>query len=391
MQNRTLTCLAPALAAALLLTACGGKSGAPAQGGPTGGMPPAEVGYIVAQPADVSFNAEAAGRLTPYRTADVRARVPGIVQRRLYDEGSDVKAGQVLFRIDPSQLEADSSAAMASLARAKAEAANASASAARARKLAPGKFISKNDLDAALAAERSANAAVQQAQAAVRGAQINQGYATVRAPISGRAGIQQVTEGALVGQGTATLLTTIDQIDPLYIEFSVVGNELTRLRQNSDGNGSSVITVYLPDGSEYAHKAKLDYAGNVVNPATGAVQLRAILPNPERILMPGTFVTVRASLAEQKGAFRIPQTAIQRDAQGPFVLVVDAQGKAARKGLPEGRQEGADYIVESGLAPGDKVIVSGLQRIQQPGQPVKGVPADAPKPGAASAPAAKQG
>ncbi|QYR53859.1 efflux RND transporter periplasmic adaptor subunit [Lysobacter soyae] len=348
-------------------------------------MPAAEVGYIVAQPADISFKAEAAGRLTPYRSADVRARVPGIVQRRLYDEGSDVRAGQVLFRIDPAQLQADSSAAQAALARAQAEAANATANAARARKLAPGKFISKNDLDAALAAERSANAAVQQARAALQGAQINQGYATVRAPISGRAGIQQVTEGALVGQGTATLLTTVDQIDPLYVEFSVGGNELTRLRQAGDGGGSSDITVILPDGSAYAHTAKLDYAGNVVNPATGAVKLRAVVPNPERLLMPGTFVTVRASLAEQKGAFRIPQTAVLRDAQGPYVLVVDAQGKAARKGLPEGRQEGADYIVDGGLAAGDKVIVSGLQRVQQPGQPVKGVPADAPKP------AAKQG
>lgn len=394
MPNRTSMCFAPALAAAMLLSACGGKSEAPGQGaGPGGAMPPAEVGYIVAQPADIVVKAEAAGRLTPYRSADVRARIPGIVQRRLYDEGSDVQVGQVLFRIDPAQLQADSSAAQAALARAQAEAANASASAARARKLAPGKFISRNDLDAALAAERSAKAAVQQAQAALRGAQINQSYATVRAPISGRAGIQQVTEGALVGQGTATLLTTVDQIDPLYVEFSVGGNELTRLRQSGDQGGSSEISVVLPNGSVFAHKGKLDYTGNVVNPATGAVQLRAVVPNPERLLMPGTFVTVRAELAEQKGAFRIPQTAVLRDAQGPYVLVVDSQSKATRKGLPEGRQEGADYIVESGLASGDKVIVSGLQRIQQPGQPVKGVPADAPKAAAAAAPAAtaKQG
>lgn len=392
MPNRTPKCFVPALAAVLLLSACGGKSDAPAQGGaPGGAMPPAEVGYIIAQPSDIAFKAEAAGRLTPYRSADVRARVPGIVQRRLYDEGSDVREGQVLFRIDPSQLQADSSAAQAALARAQAEAANAAANATRARKLAPGKFISKNDLDAALAAERSANAAVQQAQAALRGAQISQGYATVRAPISGRAGIQQVTEGALVGQGTATLLTTIDQVDPLYVEFSVSGNELTRLRQSGDGGGSNEITVILPDGTEFAHKAKLDYAGNVVNPATGAVKLRAVVPNPERVLMPGTFVTVRASLAEQKGAYRIPQTAVLRDAQGPYVLVVDAQGKAIRKGLPEGRQEGSDYIVDSGVAPGDKVIVSGLQRVQQPGQPVKGVPADAPKTEAGASAAAKQG
>lgn len=375
---------------ATALAACSSKQGGgPGQGGQ---MPPPEVGYVVMQPADVAVEAQSSGRLAAYRSSDVRARVAGVVQRRLYTEGSDVKAGQALFQIDPAPLRAATASAQAALASAQATAANAHAAADRARGLAPGKFISKADLDNALAAERSANAAVKQAQAAVATASINEGYASVRAPIGGRAGIAQVTEGALVGQGSATLLATVDQIDPLYIEFSVGVNDLTKLRElSAQGGGSREVDVLLPDGSTFDHKARLDFSGSVVDPATGAVKLRAVLPNPQHLLMPGTFVTVKATLAEQQGAYRIPQVAILRDGQGPYVLVVGSDNKAARKGLPEGRQQGSDFIVPGGLSPGDKVIVSGIQRVQQPGQEVKGVPADA-KPAAAPAAApAKQG
>ena len=258
-------------------------------------------------------------------------------------------------------------------------------------RLAQQRLLGLEAADHALAAERSANAAVQQAQAALKSAQINQGYASVRAPIAGRAGIAQVTEGALVGQGTATLLTTVDQIDPLYIELSVGVNDLTKLRElSAQGGGSRQVDVILPDGSMFDQKARLDFSGSVVDPATGAVKLRALLPNPQHLLMPGTFVTVKATLAEQQGAYRVPQVAILRDQQGPYVLVVGNDGKAARKGLPDGRQQGSDFVVSGGLSPGDKVIVSGIQRVQQPGQEVKGVPADA-KPAAPAAAPAKQG
>jgi membrane fusion protein (multidrug efflux system) len=214
---------------------------------------------------------------------------------------------------------------------------------------------------------------VQQAKAGVETSRLNRGYATVRAPISGRAGKQQVTEGALVGQGDATLLTTIDQIDPLYVDFSMGVEQMAQVRQLDDGSGQRQVQVLLPDGSVYAHPGILDFSGDVVDPATGAVALRARVPNPEHQLLPGTFVSVRATLGEQRAAYRVPQVAVQRDAQGAFVLVVGNDGKVARKTVTTDRQDGADWIVGSGLADGDKVIVSGLQRAQ-PGQPAKAVP-----------------
>lgn len=333
-------------------------------------MPTPEVGVVTLQATTVSLQQELSGRLSPFRSADVRARVAGIVQRRLYEEGSDVGQGQALFQIDPATLQASLSAAQAGLASAQANAANAHSTAARARQLAPAKYISATDLDNALATERSASAAVQQAQATVQAARINLGYATVRAPIAGRAGQQQVTEGALVGEGGATLLTTVDQIDPLYVEFSIGVDDLAKLRTLADGSGAREIKVKLADGSFYAQPGTLDFAGNVVDPATGAVSMRARLPNPDHRLLPGTFVTVQASLGEQRDAYRVPQVAVQRDAEGAYVLVIGQDGKVARKGITASLMQGSDWIVTDGIAPGDQVIVSGLQRVQ-PGQAAK--------------------
>jgi len=369
------------------LTACG-KSQEPGPGGPGGQMPPPEVGVITAQASQVPLQQQLVGRLAPFRSADVRARVPGVLQRRVYEEGSDVREGQVLFLIDPAQLQAALGQSEASLAQAQATYANAKSAADRARQLLPQKFISKSDYDNAIAAERSAGAAVQQAKAGVETARINRGYATVRAPISGRAGKQQVTEGALVGQGDATLLTTVDQIDPLYVDFSMSVEQLAQVRQLDDGSGHRDVQVLLPDGSVYAHPGTLDFSGDVVDPATGAIALRARVPNPERQLLPGTFVSVKATLGEQKAAYRVPQVALQRDVQGAYVLVVGKDGKVARKNVTTSGLDGADWIVSNGLANGDQVIVSGLQRAQ-PGQPAKAVPmpaaGDAKKPAAAPA------
>jgi membrane fusion protein, multidrug efflux system len=371
----------------LLVAGCG--KGQPEGAGAGGGMPPPEVGVLALQPTSVPLVKELVGRLAPYRSADVRARVPGIVQRRVYEEGSDVAKGQVLFLIDPAQLKAALGQAEAAQATAQANYANAHAAAARARTLAPGKFISQADLDNALAAERSAAASLQAGKAAVDAARINLGYATVRAPISGRAGKQQVTEGALVGQNDATLLTTVDQVDPLYVDFSMSVEQLAQVRQLDDGSGQRQVQVLLPDGSAYAHPGLLDFSGDVVDPATGAVALRARVPNPEHRLLPGTFVSVKATLGEQREAYRVPQVAVQRDAQGAYVLVVGKDGKVARKAITTERLEGADWVVSRGVAPGDQVIVSGLQRAQ-PGQPAKAVPWTPEKPvAAASAPAAK--
>jgi membrane fusion protein (multidrug efflux system) len=366
----------------LMLSACGG--GDQPQGATP---PPPEVGVVTVQPAVVPVQMDLVGRLAPFRSADVRARVPGVLQKRVYEEGSDVREGQVLFQIEPSQLQAATGQAQAALAAAQASYANAKVAADRARQLAPQKFVSQSDLDNAQAAERSAAAAVKQAQAALANARINLGYATVRAPISGRAGKQQVTEGALVGEGTATLLTTVDQIDPLYVNFSLGVTELQQIRSTRSNAGAIEVQVILPDGTPYAHTGRLDFAGDVVDPATGAIALRARVPNSDKTLLPGTYVTLKATLGQQPNAFRVPQAALQRDAAGAYLLVVGSDGKVVRKDVTADRQQGPDWIISKGLAAGDRVIVSGLQRAQ-PGQPVKAVPADAKASAEAKMPAA---
>lgn len=372
---------------ALSLLAAAGCSKKQGADGAAGGqqMPPPEVGIVTLQPATIPLQRDLVGRLSAFRSADVRARVPGVLQRRVYEEGSDVRKGEVLFLIDPAPLQAALGQAKAAQATAQANYANAKSAADRARRLLPQKYISQSDYDNAIAAERSAAAALQAGRAAVDAAEINLGYATVRSPIEGRAGRQQVTEGALVGQGEPTLLTTVDQIDPLYVDFSVSAEELAAARRASDGSSSREVRVTLPDGSVYAHPGTLDFTADVVDPSTGAVALRARLPNPGHELLPGTFVKLRATLSEQRAAYRIPQTAVQRDAQGAYVLVVDQAGKAQRKNIDASVMDGSDWIVASGVAPGDRVIVSGLQRVMQPGQPVTAKPAEAARQDAAKA------
>ena len=388
--------LAFAGAILLVLSACGKGGGEAGPGGPGGAMPPPEVGVVVAKAGDVALQQDMVGRLAAYRSADVRARVPGVVQKRVYEEGSDVREGQVLFVIDPAPLRAELGQAKAALAQAQASYANAKASADRARQLLPQKFISKSDYDNALAAERSAAAAVQAGKASVDSAQINLGYATVRSPIAGRAGKQQVTEGALVGQGDATLLTTVDQIDPLYVNFSMSVSELDQVRRlQAGGGGSSQVQVLLPDGTPYSRMGTLDFSGNVVDPATGSVALRARIPNPDKQLLPGTYVTLKATLGQVSNAFLVPQAAVQRDAKSAYVLVVGQDGKVARKDIDADRSQGSNWIVTKGLAGGEQIIVSGLQKAQ-PGQPAKASPWQPPgaqpaagKPGAAAPEAAQ--
>ncbi|HRO28480.1 MAG TPA: efflux RND transporter periplasmic adaptor subunit, partial [Luteimonas sp.] len=325
-----------------------------------------------------------------FRSADVRARVPGVLEKRVYTEGSDVKEGEVLFRIDPATLQAALGTAQASLAQAQASHANAKANADRARRLAPDNFVSKSDLDNALATERSTAAAVQAGRAAVDAAQINLGYATVRAPIAGRAGKQRVTEGALVGQGEATLLTTVDQIDPLYANFSIGVGELEQIRraQAGAGEGESSVEVLLADGSAYAHAGTLDFSGDIVDPATGAISMRALVPNPDGRLLPGTYVTLRAELGLLQGVFALPQAAVQRDASGAYVMVVGGDGNVVRKDVVLDHAQGGNWIVSGGLASGDQVIVSGLQKVKAgaPARPVPSTPA-----GSGAQPPATQG
>lgn len=367
--------VAMGLALALVVAGCSKDEAGPGGPGGAGGqMPPPEVGVVTLQAGDVGLTKDLVGRLAPYRSADVRARVAGVLQKRVYEEGSDVRKDQLLFVIDPAPLQAALSQSQGALAQAQATYVNAKAAADRARTLLPQKFISQADYDSALAAERTGAAAVQAAKAAVDAAQINLGYASVRAPIAGRAGQQQVTEGALVGQGSTTLLTTVDQIDPLYVNFSLSVSELDQVRKAQAGQGGDAqVEVVLPDGTAYAHKGSLDFSGDVVDPATGAISLRARVPNPDHRLLPGTYVTIKATLGQQRGVFLVPQQAVQRDPKGAYVLVVGDDGKVARKDVAADQAQGTNWVVGSGVAAGDRVIVSGLQKAQ-PGQPAKAVP-----------------
>jgi membrane fusion protein (multidrug efflux system) len=342
--------------------------------------PPPEVGVVKATPQSVPLQRDLVGRLAPFRSSDVRARVPGVLVKRVYREGSDVKEGQVLFQIDPAPLQASLSGAQANLASAQATYANAKIAADRARQLAPQKFVSQSDLDNAQAAERNAAAAVQQAQASVASARINLSYTNVTAPISGRAGKQQVTEGALVGQTDATLLTTVDQIDPLYVNFSLGVTELEALRRAQSkggveltGAGDAKVQVVLSDGTAYDQLGTLDFSDVVADPATGAVSLRASVPNPNQVLLPGMFVTLKATLGERKNAFLIPQDAVLRDAAGAYVYVIGADGKVARKTVTAENPGNGNWVVTSGLAANDQVIVSGVQKVQA-GAPAKPTP-----------------
>lgn len=362
--------------------------------------PPPEVGVVSAQPQDVPLVQDQVGRLSAYRTADVRARVPGILLHRLYEEGTDVKAGQPLFKIDPQPLKAELDQQTAQLASARASAANAKAQADRARGLIGKNYVSRQDLDTAEANERTANAAVKQGEAAVQAAKINLGFTDVVSPIDGRAGQQQVTEGALVGQNETTLLTQVDQIDQLYVNFSMSVNDLDTMRRAAAAGAAtlsdttkSTVTIQLPDGSDYSEKGQLDFSSATVNPQTGTVNLRAKLANPDMRLLPGQFVTVKADLGSLHNVFLVPQAAVLRDANSAYVMVVgeghmkDPQtgqdktvpSAAVRRPIEADRISGENWVVTGGLKPGDQIIVQGLPKARE-NAPVKASPAAATAP-----------
>ncbi|HEY9131897.1 MAG TPA: efflux RND transporter periplasmic adaptor subunit [Dyella sp.] len=365
----------PVLCLSLLaLAACGKKDQAPPQ------APPPEVGVIKAQTQSTPLTEELVGRLSPYRSADVRARVPGVLLKRTYTEGANVKEGQVMFQIDPAPLKAVLANAQGNLAQQVATYTNNKIAAQRARELAPKGYISKSDLDNAEAAERNAAAAVQAARANVESAKINLGFTSVTAPISGRSNQQQVTEGALVGQSDTTLLTTVDQIDKLYVNFTMSVADLDRLRGAASkgdvtlaGQDKTTVQVTLPDGSRYQPDALLDFSSTTVNPTTGAVNLRAVVQNPDQRLLPGQYVTLTANLGEQHNVFLIPQQGILRDVSGAYALIVGADGKVVRKGVTANNMSNGNWIVTGGLTAGDQVIVSGVQAVQ-PGAPAKASP-----------------
>jgi membrane fusion protein (multidrug efflux system) len=368
---------------AALLTGCG--PGATAPGGPAGGMPPAEVGVVTVTPGDVGLVTELPGRLEASRVAQVRARATGIVQKRLFVEGSDVKMGQALFEIDASPYKATFDSAQASLAKAEANLMQASAQAERYKPLAEAKAISQQEYLNAQAAGKQAEADVAVGKAAVQSARINLNYATVTAPISGRIGRSLVTEGALVGQGEATPLALIQQIDPMYVNFTQSAAEVMKLRRAMDGGqlkragGSNTASVrlVLEDGSEYARAGKLLFSDLTVDASSGQITLRAEVPNPGGTLLPGLYVRVRLEQAKVGNAITLPQQAVTRSPQGDSVMVVGPDGKVGPRSVKVGNQQGGQWVILDGLKSGEQVMVDGFQKLRGEA-PVKPVPWQAP-------------
>ena len=354
--------------------------------------PPAEVGVVTVTQGDVGLVTELPGRLEASRIAQVRARAAGILQKRLFREGSDVKAGQALFTIDSAPYAAALASARAGQARAEANLAQATALAQRYRPLVEANAISKQEYANAVAAQKTAEADVAVGKASVQTAGINLGYAAVTAPISGRIGRALVTEGALVGQGDATQLAVIQQINPLYVNFTQSANDAMKLRaalqsgqfKRANGLDAASARIVLEDGSEYASPARLLFSDLTVDPTTGQVILRAEVPNPDGQLLPGLYVRVRLEQATVSNAIVLPQQSVTRSPQGDSVMVVSADGKVTPRPVKIGSGKGTSWVVLDGLKTGEQVVVDGFQKLQG-NAPVKAVPWQAAR--SASAPA----
>jgi membrane fusion protein (multidrug efflux system) len=352
-----------ALAGAMLLSACGTKAPPP--------PPPPVVDVVTLSSQPVVNILELPGRVQAVRTAEVRARVDGIVERRLYEEGTDVAAGRPLFRIDPRQNQAAYESALAALNRARATATNASQVARRYAPLVKEQAISSQEYEAAIAQDRQAQADVAAARAALDRARLNLDYSVVTAPISGRAGRAQVTEGALVSASQATLMTTIEQLDPVYVNFSQSSSQLLKIRRDiatgrtdSPGFNRVRVTLQLEDGSVYAAAGHLDFLDMAVDESTGTVSIRAEFPNPQRQLLPGQFVRARVEAGVTQRGLLVPQRAVQITPKGASVMLVDAKGMVVPKPIVVGDLQGGYWVVREGLGPGDRVIVNGLQKVR---------------------------
>ena len=353
----TLTAITVALSA--MLAACG-NSAAPGAA-PGAGAPPPEVDVMSVASGSATVTKDLPGRLQAWRTAEIRARVEGVVEKRTFVEGSDVKAGTPLFVIDPRSYKAAADAAKANVAVAKV-------TLERYKPLLEMRAVSKQEYD-------QAEAQLKQAEAALAKANIDLENSIVPAPISGRIGRALVTEGALVGKSEATQLARIEQIDMLYANFSQTNTELLQLQKqlksgSAKRSDSTKVEIVLEDGSTYPLNGKLLFSDLAVDPDTGAVNLRAEIPNPKKELLPGMFVRVRFPQAVLDNVILVPQRAVQANTQGQFVLVVDGEGKVAPRPVKTIGMSGANWIVNDGLASGDNIVVNGLQKAR-PGSTVK--------------------
>ncbi|MEJ6007590.1 efflux RND transporter periplasmic adaptor subunit [Paucibacter sp. AS339] len=386
------------IAIAASLTACGGGQPAAAQG-PGGGMPPPpQVGVVQAQSQAVALQTELPGRVEAQRTAQVRARVNGVVLKRLFTEGSEVKAGQALFQIDPAPYQAALDSAQASLAKAQANLVQAAAQAERNKPLFEGKAISQQEYLTSVAAAKAAEADVAAGRAAVQSARLNLEYAHVSAPISGRIGRALVTEGALASAAEATQLALIQQTSSVYINFTQSANEVQQLRRalstgqlrkagGSNGQAAEVRVV-LDDGSELAKPGKLLFTDLSVDAGSGQVTLRAEVSNAEGMLLPGQYVRVRLTQGELPAGILLPQQAVKRGSQGDTVLVVGPDNKPVPRVVKVGQAAGNQWVVLDGLKVGEQVIVDGFQKMFVPGAPVTPVPWSPAAAASAAAPAA---
>ncbi|HEV2610232.1 MAG TPA: efflux RND transporter periplasmic adaptor subunit [Noviherbaspirillum sp.] len=369
-----------------VLAACGSKdAAAPAAAGNGGGggakPPPPEVGVVTTALQPVALQTELPGRVEALRVAQVRARINGVVQKRLFREGSEVKAGQVLFQIDPAPYRAALESAQAQLGKAQANLTQTTAQAERYKPLVEANAVSKQEYINVVASQKQAESDVAAGKAAVQTARINLEYATVNAPIAGRIGRALVTEGALVSAAEATQLALIQQTSTVYVNFTQSASEVMRLRRTA--NGSDVqsadkpvpVTVMLDDGSEYPRKGKLLFSDISVDPTSGQITLRAEVPNPDGLLMPGQYVRVRLSQTEIPSGILLPQQAVTRGGEkGDSVIVVGADGKPAPRQVKVGSAQGNQWVVLEGLKEGEQVVVDGFQKMMVPGAPVKPVP-----------------
>ena len=383
--------LISAATAAVILAACGQKPSAPPPQTP-------EVGVITIQPTTIPVVSELPGRTSAFLVAQVRARVDGIVLRREFVEGADVKAGQRLYEIDPAPFIASLNTAKAALAKAQANLATQNAQAARFKILVAGNAVSRQDYDNAVAAQGQAVADVASGKAAVDTAQINLGYTDVVSPIAGRTGLSQVTPGAYVQASAATLLSTVQQLDPVYVDLtqsSVDGLKLRRDiqegRLQTGGPNAAKVTLILEDGRAYSEQGKLQFSDVSVDQGTGSVTVRAIFPNKDRVLLPGMFVRARIDEGVNNKALVVPQVGVTHDQKGqPTALVVGPDNKVVLRQLVTAGTYGSGWVVDSGLNAGDRVVVQGTDKAR-PGSTVKPVDAQLPPAGAQGASGADAG
>ena len=372
MKNR----MAP-LALALILSACGGGGESQQQGAPQG---PPQVGFVTVQQQPVTLTTELPGRTAPYETSDVRPQVNGLILARLFQEGDYVRQGQPLYRIDPAPYQAAVASARAALSRAQASIASTRNLARRYGELVKINAISRQEYENAVSGAQQAEADIAAQRAALQQAQIDLSRTTIRAPISGRIGRSVSTTGALVSAAQTEALTTIQRLDPIYVDIQQSSADLLKLRQQimdgdlSRGTGAARVRLKLEDGSTYPMEGTLKFTDVTVDPATGTQAIRAVFSNPRGLLLPGMYV--RAELVEgtKANGILVPQRAVTRDPKGAAtVLVIGADGKLAPRPLQTQRTVGDQWLVTGGLQPGDKVVIEGAQMLQ-PGTPVTGSP-----------------